>query len=84
MSYKLIYTKKAISDIPKLKSANLADKAEKLCTDLSNHPKTSLSKALLGNLGGKRSIRINLQHRLVYEVLEKEKIVKILSLWGHY
>ncbi|KDO03743.1 type II toxin-antitoxin system RelE/ParE family toxin [Rickettsia tamurae] len=42
------------------------------------------SKKLYRNLVGKRSIRINLQHRLVYEILEDKKIIKILSMWGHY
>ena len=42
------------------------------------------SKQLSGDLKGKRSIRINLQHRLVYEILESEKMIKILSMWSHY
>ena len=57
----------------------LADKVADLCSSIPLY-----SKQLSGDLRGKRSIRINLQHRLVYEVLESEKIIKILSMWSHY
>jgi Txe/YoeB family toxin of toxin-antitoxin system len=82
--YTLIYTKKAIKDIQSLKAAKLADKVADLCRSLLVNPIPLYSKQLSGDLKGKRSIRINLQHRLVYEVLESEKIIKILSMWSHY
>ena len=84
MIYTLIYTKKAIKDIQSLKAAKLADKVKDLCQSLAFNPMPLYSKQLSGDLKGKRSIRINLQHRLVYEILESEKIIKILSMWSHY
>ncbi len=82
--YTLSYTKAAIKDIQNLKAAKLASKAKNLCESLALNPTPQHSKQLSGDLKGKRSIRINLQHRLVYEVLAKEKIIKILSMWSHY
>jgi len=84
MTYTLQYTKKSAKDIQKLKAAKLGDIAVKLCNALSINPIPLNSKELSRDLVGKRSIRINLQHRLVYEVLEEKKIVKILRMWGHY
>ncbi len=84
MNYTLIYHKKTVKDRENLKSANLLEKAIKSCESLSNNPIPSSSKQLYHNLRGLRSIRINLQHRLVYEVLEEEKVIKVLSMWGHY
>ena len=71
--YKIVYTKTAAKDIPKLKAAHLADKA-----------KPPPYEKLVGDLGGAYSRRINLQHRLVYQVYEEEKTIKILSLLTHY
>lgn len=82
--YTLIYTKKAIKDIQSLKAAKLADKVEELCRSLVVNQIPFYSKQLSGDLKGKHSIRINLQHRLVYEILEQEKLIKILSMWSHY
>ncbi|MEY4463490.1 MAG: hypothetical protein RLZZ81_461 [Pseudomonadota bacterium] len=84
MIYTILYTKKAIEDIQNLKAAKLADKAENLCKSLAINSIPLNSKKLYRNLVGKCSIRINLQHRLVYQVFEKEKTIKILSMWGHY
>lgn len=82
--YTLIYTKAAIKDIQSLKAAKLADKVEDLCRSLAVSPMPLYSKQLSGDLKAQRSIRINLQHRLVYEILDSEKIIKILSMWSHY
>jgi Txe/YoeB family toxin of toxin-antitoxin system len=84
MIYTLIYHKKTVADKQKLKASKLLQKAETLCNALSINPIPLNSKELSFDLKGKRSIRINLQHRLVYEVFEKEKIVKIFRMWGHY
>jgi toxin YoeB len=84
MMYSLYYTKRAIKDVASLKAAKLADKVEELCKLLAVSPMPPYSKQLSGDLKGKRSIRINLLHRLVYEILEEEKILKILSMWSHY
>ncbi len=80
----VFYTKKALKDIQHLKSANLADKVLKLCEILVHNPVPLHSKQLSGDLKKYRSIRINLKHRLVYEVHPKEKTIKILSMWNHY
>ena len=85
-AYQLVYSKHAQKDAQKLAAAGLKSKALALFEILAqnpfqNHP--SYEK-LVGDLVGCYSRRINIQHRLVYEVLDKEKIVKILRLWSHY
>ena len=84
MAYKIELTKSAQKDLRNLKSAGLDEKAKKIRNVLRLDPYPNISKELLGDLAGKRSIRINLQHRIVYAVLEDEKIVKILRMWSHY
>ena len=84
--YRIVYTKSAVKDIPKLKSAHLGEKARALIEVLKENPyqhPPSYEK-LVGDLQGLYSRRINVQHRLVYEVCEEEKTVKIVSLWTHY
>jgi addiction module toxin, txe/yoeB family len=84
--YNIVYTKKAINDISKLKSVKLDKKARALIEIIKENPyKTPPSyEKLMGDLTGTYSRRINIKHRLVYEVLEEEKTVKIISLWTHY
>ncbi len=84
--YKIVYTKKATKDIPKLKAAKLSPKAKMLISLLQVNPfKTPPSfEELQGDLQGAYSRRINVKHKLVYEVFEEEKVVKIISLWTHY
>ena len=84
--YKIIYTKAAIKDIPNLKSAHL-DKNTKALIDIIRENPFKIPppyEKLVGDLQGLYSRRINIKHRLVYEVLEKDKIIKIISLWTHY
>ena len=84
--YGIVYTKTAVKDIPKLKAAHLDTKAKALIDVIRANPyqtPPSYEKPV-GDLQGLYSRRINLQHRLVYQVLEDEKIVKIISLWTHY
>ncbi len=84
--YKIVYTKKATQDVPKLKAVNLDGKAKKLIEVLRINPyqvPPSYEK-LQGDLQGAFSRRINIKHRLVYQVYEEEKTVKIISLWSHY
>lgn len=84
--YKIVYRKQVLKDISKLKSAGLHIKAKQLIDILKNDPfknPPSFEK-LLGDLYGAYSRRINIQHRLVYQVYEKEKTVKIISVWSHY
>lgn len=84
--YKIIYTKTAVKDIPKLKAAHLDKTAKALIELIKENPyQTPPSyEKLLGNMKGSYSRRINIQHRLVYEVYDDEKIIKIISLWSHY
>lgn len=84
--YKIMYTKTAVKDIPKLKSMHLDKNAKALIDILRDNPFQTPPpyEKLVGDLQGMYSRRINIKHRLVYEVLEEEKIVKILSLWTHY
>ena len=84
MSYKIKLSKSAQKDISKLKAAGLYEKAIKIRDGLIIEPYPINSKQLDWDLKGKRSIRINLQHRLVYEVIEEEKLIKVLTMWGHY
>ena len=86
MHYRLLYTKQAVRDAKKLKGSPLARKAKELLAILEKDPFQSPPpfERLLGDLEGAYSRRINIQHRLVYQVLRKKKIVKILRLWTHY
>lgn len=84
--YKIFYTKKAISDIENLKAAKLDKKAKMLIEIIKQNPFESPPKfeKLKGDLNGAFSRRINIQHRLIYQILEEDKIIKILRLWTHY
>jgi addiction module toxin, txe/yoeB family len=86
VSYRIVYTKTSAADIPKLKAAHLAKKAQVLIGILAEHPFQNPPpyEKLRGNLQGAYARRLNIQHRLVYEVLEEEKTVKIISMWTHY
>ena len=86
VSYKILYTKDAQKDIPKLKSAHLDKNAKLLIEVIKNNPFQNPPpyEKLLGNLTGLYSRRINIQHRLVYQVIEESKTVKIVSMWSHY
>ena len=83
--YSIVYTKKAVGDIANLKSAKLDNEAKALIELIKNDPyKTPPSyEKLQGDLKGAYSRRINVKHRLVYEVYEEDKIIKIISLWSH-
>lgn len=84
--YKIVYTKKVIKDIPKIKSIGATDKVKRLIEVMKKNPFQNPPpyEKLVGDLQGAYSRRINIQHRLVYQVLEKEKTVKIISIWSHY
>lgn len=84
--YKIVYAKQAVKDIPKIKSANLDKKTLALIYVLKNNPYQNPPpyEKLVGILQNLYSRRINIKHRLVYQIYEKEKIVKILSIWTHY
>lgn len=84
--YAIVYTKAAVKDIPRLKAAHLDEKAKALIAVIRENPYQTPPgyEKLVGDLKGLYSRRINQQHRLVYEVLEAEKTVKVVSLWSHY
>ena len=86
MSWALIYTKHAQKDAKKLAASGLKRKAQELLNILKENPyQTPPSyEKLVGDLSGAYSRRINIQHRLVYQVLEEEHVVKVLRLWTHY
>ena len=84
--YKIVYTKQVLKDIPKLKSANLEKKALALIDIIKNNPYQNPNpyEKLVGDLQSLFSRRINIKHRLVYQVYENEQVIKIVSLWTHY
>jgi toxin YoeB len=84
--WRLVFTKQAQKDAKKLSAANLRSKAEELLGMLREDPFLNPPRyeKLVGDLAGAYSRRINIQHRLVYQVLEEERIVKILRMWTHY
>jgi Txe/YoeB family toxin of toxin-antitoxin system len=84
--WKLVYTRQAQKDAKKLAAAGLKDQAVGLLEILERNPFETPPpyEKLKGDLTGACSRRINVQHRLVYQVLEKEKTVKIIRLWTHY
>ena len=84
--YSIVYSKRAKNDIVKLKAAGLDKKAKNLIDILRENPYQSppTFEKLKGDLNGALSRRINIQHRLVYQVIEDEKTVKIILMWAHY
>jgi toxin YoeB len=86
MRHRLVYAKDAVKDAKKIKGTPLAKKAKDLLMILEKDPFQSPPdfERLLGDLEGAYSRRINIQHRLVYQVLKKQRIVKVLRMWTHY
>ena len=86
MSWKVVYTKQAQKDAKKLAQSNLKRKAKSLITIIQTDPfqNPPSYEKLQGDLIGAFSRRINIQHRLVYQVLNKEKTVKVLRMWARY
>lgn len=84
--WQLYYTKQAQKDGRKLASSGLKNKAQELLAIIETDPYQNPPPyvKLVGDLSGAYSRRINIQHRLVYQVLEKEKLIKLLRLWSHY
>lgn len=86
VNYRLVYTKQAQKDAKKIARSHLKPKALELLHLLQDDPfqKPPEYEALVGDLQGAFSRRINIQHRMVYQVCEEEKVVKILRMWTHY
>ncbi|MFZ5571495.1 MAG: Txe/YoeB family addiction module toxin [Thermodesulfobacteriota bacterium] len=86
VNYKIVFTKQAQKDAKKLSVYGLRAKAEQLLEILRDNPYQTppFYEKLVGDLAGAYSRRINIQHRLIYEVVENEKIVKVIRMWTHY
>lgn len=86
MSWSLVYTRQAQKDAEKLAVAGLRPKAEALLAILAENPFQTppTFEKLVGDLSGAYSRRISLQHRLVYQVLDDARTVKVLRMWTHY
>jgi Txe/YoeB family toxin of toxin-antitoxin system len=86
VSWRVIFTKQAQKDAKKLSASGLKQKAEALIDILHKNPYQVPPpyEKLIGDLAGAYSRRINIQHRLIYQILNEEKIVKIVRMWTHY
>ena len=86
MNYKVVFTKQAQKDAKKISASGLKEKAEQLIEILRDNPYQTppFYEKLVGDLAGAYSRRINIQHRLVYEVIDDERIVKVIRMWTHY
>jgi Txe/YoeB family toxin of toxin-antitoxin system len=86
VTWRIVFTKQAKKDAKKAAAAGLRPKAEDLLNVLRQNPFQTPPKyeKLIGDLSGVYSRRINIQHRLVYQIYEDEKTVKILRMWTHY
>lgn len=86
VKWQVVYAKHALKDAKKLSAAGLKDKAQELLVVLAHDPFQNPPpfEKLVGDLDGAYSRRINIQHRLVYEVFRKERVVRVLRMWTHY
>ncbi len=86
MTWRVVFTKQAQKDAKKLSASGLREKGETLLELLKENPHQTPPpyEKLIGDLAGACSRRINIQHRLVYQVLDDRKIVKIIRMWSHY
>lgn len=86
MSWRIVYTKQALKDTEKIAAAGLKKQVEHLLAVIEEDPFRTPPRyeKLLGDLAGAYSRRINIKHRLVYQVLENERTVKVIRMWTHY
>ena len=86
MSWRIVFTKKAQKDAKKLSASNLKAKAETIIQILREDPyqEPPPYEKLVGDLAGAYSRRINIQHRVVYQVLDDENTIKVIRMWTHY
>ena len=86
MSWEIVYAKQAMKDAKKLAASGLKTKAQELLAVLASDPFRNPPpfEKLVGDLAGAHSRRINIQHRMVYEVFSKERTVRVLRMWTHY
>jgi len=86
VSCEVVYAKQAMKDAKKLSASGIKPKAQELLATLADDPFQNPPpfEKLVGDLAGAYSRRINIQHRIVYEVFTKEKVVRVLRMWTHY
>ncbi len=86
MNWRVVFTKQAQKDAKKLSASGLKQKAEALINILPKNPYQVPPpyEKLIGDLAGAYSRRINIQHRLIYQILDDEKVVKVIRMWTHY
>jgi len=86
VKWRVVFTKQAQKDAKKLAASGLRSRAERLLDILRENPYQTPPpfEKLVGDLAGAYSRRMNIQHRLVYEILNKEKVVKVIRMWTHY
>jgi len=86
VSWRLLFTNQAQKDARKIASSGLKPKAQEILHLLAENPFANPPpyKKLIGDLSGAYSRRINIQHRIVYQVIEDQRIVKVIRLWSHY
>jgi len=86
VNWEIVYTKQAVKDSRKIVEAGLKDKVEYLLGTIASDPfkNPPTYEKLVGNLSGAYSRRINIQHRLVYQVFLEKKIIRVLRMWTHY
>jgi Txe/YoeB family toxin of toxin-antitoxin system len=86
VTWQVVFTRHAQKDAPKLAAAGLKAKAQELLTVLAENPFQNPPpyEKLVGDLAGAYSRRLNIQHRLVYEVIPEQSLVKVLRMWSHY
>ncbi len=86
MTWEIVYTKQAQKDAKKLATSGLKNKAKKLLDILHKDPYQNPPpyEKLVGDLSGAYSRRINIQHRLIYQIYDREHAVKVIRLWTHY
>lgn len=84
--WRVVFTKQPLKDAKKLSAANLRSKVETSLEILRKNPYQSSPpyEKLIGDLTGAYSRRINIQHRLVYQIIDDEKVVKVIRMWSHY
>jgi len=86
VKWRLVYTRHALKDAGKLAAAGLKDKALQLLEILARDPFQSPPRfeKLVGDLSGAYSRRINIRHRLVYQIIDERRVVKVIRMWSHY
>jgi len=86
VSWKIVFTRQAQKDAEKISASNLKPKAEKILEFLRQHPLQTPPpyEKLIGDLAGAYSRRLNIQHRIIYQIITDEETVKIIRMWTHY